>query len=408
MAGRGGVMKRAIGALLLALVTSITPAIGVESEAIPSCRLAAKSCVPAKFIKQANSKALSDPSILVIDPTDLTELHFNRPDSPSIPASVLKILTSFTALTYLGGSYQFTTSIHSVESSTALVIQGEKDPWMTMYRSVSEKYGPVYAPDLIAKVLPREDLRAGNRIKREIFYHGLFPSDVAGLTAHFKARNVRLTFTPVSKSEAESLSFEPLGEIRSATIDQMVEFVIRFSDNRLSQRLAEHAAVAHGYKRNPKGMQRTFEDALLTRTIGIDGLVIKDGSGLSKENRVTARTVVDLLRTIRDVPEYGSIYTGLPKSGKTGTLKTRFKETSPDAVGLVKAKTGWVNGTVSLAGYITAGEKELVFAVLADRIPKYYSATLRARASIDRMIGSLAKPKPEIVEEQALSGSQRP
>jgi D-alanyl-D-alanine carboxypeptidase len=63
-------------------------------------------------------------------------------------------------------------------------------------------------------------------------------------------------------------------------------------------------------------------------------------------------------------------------------------------VGLIKAKTGWVNGTVSLAGYITQGEKELVFAVLADRIPRYYSATERARAAIDRMIGSLASPRP--------------
>jgi serine-type D-Ala-D-Ala carboxypeptidase/endopeptidase (penicillin-binding protein 4) len=392
-------MKRLVAGTILALIVSNFSATAVELEELPSCRVTATSCVPAKFLKQAGSKALSDPAILVVDPTDLTELHFNRPDSPSIPASVMKVLTSFTALTYIGGTHQFKTSIHSVESSTALVLRGEKDPWLTMYRSVSEKYGPAYAPALIAKALPREELRAGTRIKREIFYHGLYSSDIAGLTAHFKARNVRITFTPISKLEAETLSFAPLGEIRSASIDQMVEFSVLFSDNRLSQRLAEHAAKAHGYKPTVKGMQRTFEDALLTRTIGIDGLVIKDGSGLSKENRVTARTVVELLRTIRDLPEYGSIYNGLPKSGKSGTLKTRFKETAPDAVGLIKAKTGWVNGTVSLAGYITAGEKELVFAVLADRIPKYYSATLRARASIDRMVGSLSKPRPVITEQ---------
>jgi D-alanyl-D-alanine carboxypeptidase len=110
---------------------------------------------------------------------------------------------------------------------------------------------------------------------------------------------------------------------------------------------------------------------------------------------VTARTVVSLLTAIRNLPEYAAIYEGLPKSGKTGTLKTRYKKTAPEAVGLIRAKTGWVNGTVSLAGYITAGEKELVFAVLADRIPRYYSATERARSSIDRMVASLAAPKLE-------------
>ncbi|MFM8842102.1 MAG: D-alanyl-D-alanine carboxypeptidase [Actinomycetota bacterium] len=388
-------MRRAITLVtLFALLFSTAPAIGIELEEAQSCQLTAPSCVPKKFLKQASSKSLADPAILVIDPTDLTELHRNRPDSPSIPASVLKILTSFTAITYLGGSKQFVTSAHTMESSTSLVIIGQRDPWLTMYRSVSEKYGPAYAPDLILKNLPKDELKEGKKIKREIFYSGLYPSDIAGLSAILKERNVRVTFTPVSKSQAELLAFEQSYQILSPTVNEMVKFAVRFSDNRLSQRLAEHAAEAHGYKKNVKGLQQTFQDALLSKTIGIDGLVIKDGSGLSKENRVTARTVVSLLAAIRNLPEYAAIYEGLPKSGKTGTLKTRYKKTAPEAVGLIRAKTGWVNGTVSLAGFITAGEKELIFAVLADRIPKYYSATERARASIDRMVATLAAPKP--------------
>jgi D-alanyl-D-alanine carboxypeptidase len=384
---------------LVAFIFSSSPALAIELEPTQSCQLTAPSCVPKKFLKQASSKSLADPAILVIDPNDSAELHRNRPDSPSIPASVLKILTSFTALTYLGGSKQFVTSAYTMESSTSLVIIGQRDPWLTMYRSVSEKYGPAYAPDLILKNVPKEELKEGKKIKREVFYSGLYPSDIAGLTTALKERNVRVTFTPVTKSQAELLAFEQSYQILSPTVNEMVEFAVRFSDNRLSQRLAEHATLAHGYKKNVKGMQQTFQDALLSKTIGIDGLVIKDGSGLSKENRVTARTVVSLLAVIRNAPEYASIYKGLPKSGKTGTLKTRYKKTAPDAVGLIRAKTGWVNGTVSLAGYITAGDKELIFAVLADRIPKYYSATERARASIDRMVASLASPKVAPVTE---------
>jgi D-alanyl-D-alanine carboxypeptidase len=396
MGREGGVMRRAMAVLaLVAFIFSSSPALAIELEPTQSCQLTAPSCVPKKFLKQAGSKSLADPAILVLDPTDRSELHWNRPDSPSIPASVLKILTSFTALTYLGGSRQFVTSVHTIESSTSLVIIGQKDPWLTMYRSVSAKYGPAYAPDLILKNLPKDELKEGKRIKREIFYSGLYPSDLAGLTAILKERNVRLTFTPVTKSQAELLAFEQTYQILSPSVNEMVKFAVLFSDNRLSQRLAEHAALAHGYKKNVKGLQQTFQDALLSKTIGIDGLVIKDGSGLSKENRVTARTVVSLLTAIRNLPEYAAIYEGLPKSGKTGTLKTRYKKTAPEAVGLIRAKTGWVNGTVSLAGYITAGEKELVFAVLADRIPRYYSATERARSSIDRMVASLAAPKLE-------------
>lgn len=391
--------RLSLSMVLAILLTSFIPANSIDVEEPPSCRLTAESCLPAKFLKQASSKALANPAILIVDPNDATEIHGNRPDSPSIPASVLKILTSFTAITYLGGEKRFTTSIHSVESSSALVLIGERDPWLTMYRSVSEKYGPAYAPSLILKTIPAELLASGDRIKLEIFYTSLYPSDIAGLTAILKERKIKLTFTRVSKKEADSLAFQEIYRITSPSVNEMVEFAVKFSDNRLSQRLAEHAALAHGYQKNARGLEQSYKDALLSKTIGVEGLVIKDGSGLSKENRVTARTVVDLLRAIRSLPEYQAIYQGLPKSGKSGTLKTRYKKTAPDAVGLIKAKTGWVNGTVSLAGYITSGEKELVFAVLADRIPPYYSATERARAAMDRMVGSLALPKP-IVEGQ--------
>lgn len=391
--------RKVVTLLSILLLHSVLHANAVEVEEAASCRLTAESCLPAKFIKQANSKALANPAILVEDPNDSSEIHGNRPDSPSIPASVLKVLTSFTALTYLGGEKRFTTSIHSIESSTALVLIGERDPWLTMYRSVAEKYGPAYAPALITKAIPPELLESGDRIKLEIFYSSLYPSDIAGLKAIFKERRIKLTLTRVTKQEAQAMAGAQIHQITSPSVNEMVEFAVRFSDNRLAQRLAEHAALAHGYQKDAKGLEQTFKDALLSKTIGIDGLVIKDGSGLSKENRVTARIVVDLLRTIRNLPDYQAIYRGLPKSGKSGTLKTRYKKTAPDAVGLIKAKTGWVNGTVSLAGYITVGEKELVFAVLADRIPPYYSATERARAAIDRMVGSLALPKPVVSEQ---------
>jgi len=100
MGREGGVMRRTMAVLaLVAFIFSSSPALAIELEPTQSCQLTAPSCVPKKFLKQAVSKSLADPAILVLDPTDRSELHWNRPDSPSIPASVLKILTSFTALT---------------------------------------------------------------------------------------------------------------------------------------------------------------------------------------------------------------------------------------------------------------------------------------------------------------------
>jgi D-alanyl-D-alanine carboxypeptidase/D-alanyl-D-alanine-endopeptidase (penicillin-binding protein 4) len=303
----------------------------------------------------------------------------------------MKVLTSYTALTFLGGEKRFATSIYRLESDNSFMIVGERDPWLTTFRSVSLKYGPAFAPDLINVALSQ--FGEGEVPKRiTILYSKLYTADVAGLKAHFKNGDVKITFKEISNKEAKIKSGEPLYQILSPTVNQMVEFLIRFSDNRLADRLAIHAAIAHGYSGDKRGLQQSYQDALLSREIGIDGLNVEDGSGLSKQNRTTSRMVVDLLTKIRTLAEYQSLYKGLPTSGKTGTLKKRFNESAPDAVGLVKAKTGWVNGSVTLAGFITSGEKEYAFAVLADRIPRYYSATERAREAIDRMIGSLAKP----------------
>jgi D-alanyl-D-alanine carboxypeptidase/D-alanyl-D-alanine-endopeptidase (penicillin-binding protein 4) len=396
----GGQMRKVIAFTLLVLSASLLPIInpiGSQAEEAlnnGACKLQAATCLPVKFSKQLNSKALANPGLLIVDINSGEEVYNNLAETPRIPASVMKVLTGFTALTFLGGSKQFNTSIYSIESSTSMVIIGESDPWMTMYRSVSAKYGPAYAPDLIQKA------NRDNLDKLEIFYSGLYPSDVAGLRAHFIAKGVKLKFVETSRNSAELLAKEELYSISSATVDQMVKFLIRYSDNRLSDRLAQLAAVAHGYKKNKKGLQATYEDALLGLAIGIDGLNIQDGSGLSKSNRVSSRTVVEVLAKTRGQAQFKSLYQGMPTSGKTGTLKPRFKKTAPKAVGLVRAKTGWVNGTVSLAGYVTSGEKELVFAVLADRIPWTYSGRERARAAIDRLVGSLAAPKRQALVEQ--------
>jgi PBP4 family serine-type D-alanyl-D-alanine carboxypeptidase len=171
----------------------------------------------------------------------------------------------------------------------------------------------------------------------------------------------------------------------------MVKFAILWSDNRLADRIAKDSAREIGYPTTGKGLTTTFKQAL--NEIGVDhtGLQVKDGSGLSKENRVSAKTIVELLIKIRNNPVFVSIYEGLPIGGETGTLQKRFLETAPHAVGHVHAKTGWVNNSVTMAGYVEEGEKEYVFAILADGITPTFTARNKARAAMDRLLGVIVK-----------------
>jgi D-alanyl-D-alanine carboxypeptidase len=91
-------------------------------------------------------------------------------------------------------------------------------------------------------------------------------------------------------------------------------------------------------------------------------------------------------------PTFVSIYEGFPVAGLTGTLEGRYFSTAPEAIGLVHAKTGTLDGTVSLAGYVDAGDREYIFVVIADRIPKGTLATTAARNTIDHLLGKIASP----------------
>ena len=167
----------------------------------------------------------------------------------------------------------------------------------------------------------------------------------------------------------------------------MVSFAILWSDNALADRLGKAAARKIGNPTTPEGLTKTFVSALDDLGVDSKGLSVEDGSGLSKANRVSAMTIVSLLGRIRNDARYQSIYDGMPIAGLTGTLVNRFVETAPNAIGHVHAKTGWVNRSVTMAGYVEQGETEYAFAILADGITPTFSSRNRARAAMDRLLG---------------------
>ena len=139
-------------------------------------------------------------------------------------------------------------------------------------------------------------------------------------------------------------------------------------------------------------MDRIFRKLLAEFEIDATKLVVKDASGLSKQNRITAKLMGELLYKIRKEEKFALLYKTLPISGVSGTLNTRFIMTAPSAVGLIRAKTGTLNGTATLAGYVQSTDREYVFVTLADDIAKGNSASKKARAAIDRVLGRIAAP----------------
>lgn len=104
--------------------------------------------------------------------------------------------------------------------------------------------------------------------------------------------------------------------------------------------------------------------------MGIDTttLLLRDGSGMSHKNLVTADEVSKLLYNVQSKPWYPEFLQSLPVAGSNerfigGTLRNRMEGTA--AADNVQAKTGTLNGVSALSGYVkTANDETLIFSVM--------------------------------------------
>ena len=331
--------------------------------------------------KYINAKSLAAPGLLIMNPNDGKVIAENAPESLRVPASVLKLISTSATLYFLGPEMTYTTRIFSTDKSSTFVLRGSLDPWLTSNLTLSQKNGQKYLPSLVTK--------ANNKNKKTltIYYSGLFVKDTKDLGLNFRKKGIRITFKKVDSDVAASKSRDEIAAVTSEPITEMVKFAIMWSDNTLANRLGNAAARKIGNPTDSEGLTATFKQALGELGVDSKGLKVEDGSGLSKADRVSAKTIVELLMKIRNNPRFESIYDGMPVGGLTGTLQKRFVETAPQAIGHVHAKTGWVNRSVTMAGYVDDGETEFAFAILADGITPTLKARKSARATMDRLLG---------------------
>ncbi len=110
-----------------------------------------------------------------------------------------------------------------------------------------------------------------------------------------------------------------------------------------------------------------------------------DGSGMSTYNRVAPRGVVKFLRWVAAQPWGAAWRATLPIGGLDGTIAQRFNGTILE--GRIFAKTGSLNATAALSGYLTAKSgRELTFSMFANDVP----AGMRAQPTIDAALIAIA------------------
>ena len=348
----------------------------------------AAEVLPQPFFNYIGSKYLADPGVILIDQSNNEIVYQSGAQKPRTPASVLKIFTTAAIALTIDPETTFQTAIYKTDKRGVFVIWGDNDPWITSSAKAKKANKRAYMPNLIKAAFASD-----KKLKKiTLIYKGVNNSDIRYAKKALN-RRASVAYKRIGKNvEVESLITERIAAITSPPLHKMIRFALLYSDNVLSQRLAMLATGRSGYPLTEEGMNSMIFEKISSLGVDTTGMNFIDGSGLSRKNKVSALTVSQLLLKVKTDPRLKSIYEHLPISGESGTLISRYHETAPQAVGLVRAKTGSIRGVVSLAGFATSGEKEYVFVVLADEVGRTRSSQNSARKAIDRMLGTITKP----------------
>ncbi|MGH2829975.1 MAG: D-alanyl-D-alanine carboxypeptidase/D-alanyl-D-alanine endopeptidase, partial [Actinomycetota bacterium] len=173
-----------------------------------------------------------------------------------------------------------------------------------------------------------------------------------------RARDVELTGTVRTGAAAEDAV--DIAVVRSPPLREIVSWTNRWSVNYPPELLLKGLGAAFGGAGTTRAGAAVVRTTLAGLKIGVGGLVMEDGSGLSVLNRVAPATLAQVLRLMVDMPgpDGAALRDSMPVAGRPGTLLRRMR-TAP-TLGNLRGKTGLIRGVRGLAGWVRARDGSIV------------------------------------------------
>ena len=201
-----------------------------------------------------------------------------------------------------------------------------------------------------------------------------YPADPAMEAAQAFARHLSeagITVDGDASRAAAPGGAKELASVSSAPLSDILALSLKTSDNTMTE--VEGRLVALQAKETADFAGASKAVAAQLRKDGFDtsGLTLLDSSGLAKGNKVPAKLLAQILAKSAgdDGGSAGrTLVADLPVGALDGTLGNRLHDTA--AAGTVRAKTGSLEQTSSLAGVVTTADGRLLaFAILANGFP---------------------------------------
>lgn len=182
---------------------------------------------------------------------------------------------------------------------------------------------------------------------------------------------------------AEQAAVEPLARLTPPPLTETLTRINKDSQNLHAELLIRRLGLIDGTGSIEEGVARV-EAMMAQAGVPRTGWDLSDGSGMSTYNRMSPRAVATLLRWAATQSWGAAWRETFPVAGVDGTLQRRFRDTPLE--GRLFAKTGTLNATNALSGYLTARSgRTLIFSFFANDVPGGGSATAVMDAVLQRI-----------------------
>lgn len=363
----------------------------------------------------------------VVDLTAGQSVYEHQPDRQLLPASSTKILTATAALAGMDLDKRLETVIE--QDGGRVVIRAAGDVWLddADLDAAAAVIGQADSVEIDTSVWSGPSQAEGWDPSNvaEGYIAPMEPAMLYGGRIGAKTGDVPRSTHPafdVAQALADRVGASQVGVVdgappmpqvavmESPILRERLELMIKHSDNVMTEAIARELAVARS-----GGQPASFADATtatlhILREIGVEvgNAQIRDNSGLSSENRLTANLLVQCLQlAASDEGFVGAEVAGatslsheadgansidgdvrtlldlLPVAGGDGTLDDRYADLS--ARGYARAKTGTLTDTSALVGIVTGRSGHTyAYGLLVNDAP-----ILSARAQLDEFVSAL-------------------
>lgn len=365
--------------------------------------------------------ALPEGSCVVID-IEGERFADVRADLPVIPASNQKLLVAAVALEVLGDDYRFRTELRGAQPVDGVItgdvyLVGGGDPVLVTADNVDPLPYPAFnttSLDSVADALLAAGVTEivgdvvgdGSRYDDEFIVPSWGPEHVLGDEAGpydalmvndgrtfadstigfnpnqsaarqfirlLQVRNIAVTGRSRNGTAPVDGSMVLLGAVDSAPLSDIVDELLHTSDNNTAELLVKEIGfAARGVGTRVAGLQEIW-NTLAEWQVPLAGVALDDGSGLSRNNRLTCDAIIAVLEHVGAGSE---LTESMPVAGVSGTLAAEL--VGGPAEGRLAAKTGTLTGVRALSGFLSADDGVMAFSLVLNGEgvdePAYYQS----------------------------------